>query len=168
MKKFSRTLLIVALFSIPFIAHAASLGFPVVNDWSLEATSAMEAQKPIMVVFSSDSCQYCDNLTEQVLRPLINNGNLNHRVHLREYKTNRGGKVRDFDGEPIRSRIFVTRYQIFATPTVLFLAPNGEIIGKPIVGFNSAESYRPLLDEAISKAAAYHSYRSPAIVTRVQ
>ncbi|MCW8891443.1 MAG: thioredoxin fold domain-containing protein [Sedimenticola sp.] len=158
----------MALAVLPLLAHSDPLGVPKVTDWSIEASSAQKAHKPIMIVFGSDNCRYCDDLTEQVLQPLMNSGDLSHRVHLREYKINRAGKVVDFDGLNVRSRVFVSRYQIFATPTVLFLDPKGEIIGEPIVGFNNAEEYRTLLNNAINKATDSAFYRTPKITSHVQ
>ena len=122
------------------------------KDWSVEATQAKGAGIPIMVIFSTEHCPYCVRLREEVLKPLIHNGALRGKVLIREFNIDGGGKITDFDGERIRSRIFVSRYEIFATPTVVLVDYHGKPLTPPIVGFNEADSYTDFLDEAISSA----------------
>lgn len=151
----------------PLVSHAAALDIPRVDDWSLEATLASKENKPIMVVFGSATCHYCDKLNQQLLSPMIKNGDLTKRVHLREFSIDRGGKVIDFDSMQIRSRLFVSRYKVFATPTVILLDAAGNVIGEPIVGFNNAASYHLLLDEAIKTATLHQHTQQPRLVTQL-
>jgi len=127
-------------------------GISTSRDWSVEAAQAKGAGIPIMVIFSTDHCPYCVRLREEVLKPLIQNGALKGKVLIREFNIEEGGKITDFDGERIRSRIFVSRYKIYATPTVVLLDHHGKPLTEPIVGFNEADSYTNFLDEAISSA----------------
>lgn len=122
------------------------------SDWSVEASQAKSAGIPIMVIFSTDHCPYCVRLREEVLKPLIKNGALKGKVVIREFNIDDGGKITDFDGERIRARIFVSRYKIYATPTVVLVDHHGRPLTEPIVGFNEADSYTNFLDEAISSA----------------
>ena len=122
------------------------------DDWSGEAALARQSGIPIMLLFSSDDCAYCERLKREVLRPLLETGSFIDRALLREFNIDRGGKITDFDGDRIRSRIFVKRYEIYATPTVLLVDYEGKAIADPIVGFNGANSYSEQLDEAISSA----------------
>ncbi|MCW8920482.1 MAG: thioredoxin fold domain-containing protein [Sedimenticola sp.] len=168
MKSFSSALLALTLITLSFLIQAAPLNTPKVFDWSLEASTASKGNKPIMVVFSSDRCNYCDLLNQQVLNPLLKSGDLANRVHLREFKIDRSGKVVDFDGDPIRSHIFVSRYNIYATPTVLLLDQNGNILGEPIVGFNNPVTYKILLDKTIQQAQSMSHISVEKIVTSLQ
>ena len=122
------------------------------RDWSVEASSARSAGIPIMVIFTADSCGYCTRLRDEVLLPLLQHGALKNKVLIREFDIDIGGKITDFDGERIRSRIFVSRYDIYATPTVVLLDSYGRPLTDPIVGFNGADSYTEFLDHAISSA----------------
>ena len=127
-------------------------GISTSRDWSVEASQAKSAGIPIMVIFSTDHCPYCVRLREEVLKPLIQNGVLKGRVLIREFNIDEGGKITDFDGDRIRSGIFVSRYEIYATPTVVLVDHHGKSLTDPIVGFNEAGSYTEFLDEAISSA----------------
>ena len=60
---------------------------------------------------------------------------------IRELDIKRGGKIRDFDGEKIRTKIFVDRYDVYATPTLVLVDHQGDPLGTPIVGFNNPEDY---------------------------
>ncbi|MCP3869104.1 MAG: thioredoxin fold domain-containing protein [Gammaproteobacteria bacterium] len=96
-----------------------------------------------MVVFSNPDCTYCVRLKKQVLVPLVRGGKLPSKVLLREFSIDRGGKITDFDGERVRTRIFLKRYNIYATPTVVFVDYKGEPLASPIVGYNEPDAYSP-------------------------
>lgn len=119
------------------------------KDWAVEATAARESGIPIMVVFSTDDCHYCEKLKRDVLQPIVAQGRLAGKVHLREFNIDTGGKITDFDGDRIRSRIFVSRYDVFATPTVILLDHEGTPLSSPIIGFNSADEYTQNLNQVI-------------------
>jgi len=68
------------------------------------------------------------------------------------FKRGTGGKITDFDGDRLRARLFLSRYEIFATPTLLFLGPDGRPLAEPIVGYNDPSSYRALLTDRLSRA----------------
>ena len=74
------------------------------------------------------------------------------RVHITEFDINRGGKVVDFDGERVRSGVFVARYDVFATPTVLLLDHQGHRLTDPLVGYDASEEYTHRLEDAITEA----------------
>ena len=78
------------------------------DDWESEANQARQSGVPVMVVFSAENCPYCDRLKTEVLAPNLQQGQFARRVHIREFDIDRGGKITDFDGEPIRGRIFVS------------------------------------------------------------
>ncbi|MES9901570.1 MAG: thioredoxin fold domain-containing protein, partial [Sedimenticola sp.] len=153
MKKY---LLLVAAFL--FFSSAGAITTPPkrliseATDWQAEATDAHSNNLPVMVVFISDSCPYCDRLKSDFLEPLIQDGKLVGLVHINQFHIKSGGKVVDFDGDQVRSRIFVDRYKIYATPTVVLLDYNGNQLTPPIIGFNNADDYKSYLTEAIEDA----------------
>jgi hypothetical protein len=82
----------------------------------------------------------------------VRSGKLPNKVLVREFKIDRGGKIVDFDGERVRTRIFVKRYDIYATPTVVLVDYKGEPLATPIVGYNEPDAYTELLNESIVNA----------------
>ena len=119
------------------------------QDWSIEAATARQHSIPIMVVFSANDCSYCEKLKKDVLLPIAAQRKLAGKVHLREFNIDSGGKVTDFDGMRIRSRIFVNRYEVFATPTVILLDHEGVPLASPIIGYNNVAEYTQNLDQVI-------------------
>lgn len=155
-----RTLALLFLAILPTHILSASDPYQPVQDWSHEASIAQQKHQPIMLLFTSRDCHYCDELQREVISPMRLDGTLPAQVHLREFSIERGGKLIDFDGERIRARLFVGRYHVYATPTVILLDYRGRPLGEPIVGYNGLEGYQPILQQAINQAAAYPTLRA--------
>ena len=126
------------------------------DDWSAEVTAARKAGLPLLILFGSEHCGYCERLKSEVLEPLAQNGDIKNFVWIRELDIKRGGKIRDFDGERIRTKIFVDRYGVYATPTLVLVDNQGKPLGTPLVGYDNAEDYRSYLENFLSIA-----YREP-------
>ncbi len=135
---------ILLLLPIPLLFSQVCAAPPVV-DWSAVSQQARRQHSPIMVVFSTETCGYCARLKREVIEPLAQDARESHRLLIREFDIDAGGKITDFDGEPIRSRLFKRRYGIFATPTLLILDADGHPLSDPLVGYHSADAYRELL-----------------------
>lgn len=123
------------------------------RDWSQVSLQAQGRQLPILLVVTSADCGYCELLKQEILRPMQREGELHDRAIIREMDLRIGGKVVDFDGEKVRAGIFLGRYQVFATPTLLFLDRDGRPLHDPLVGFNGIELYRPLLEQALHESS---------------
>jgi len=166
MKKL-HSLLLIALLSLTRLALSADLPpLRSTSDLAADAALAKQTGVPVMLVFDSEDCKFCQRMKDEVLRPGINNGQFDHRVILRELDIDAGGKLTDFDGAPIRNRMFVSRYEVYATPTVILLGYRGELLSAPIIGYNGAEKYQHLIDDAIEHARiALHTRPSPLLAT---
>jgi thioredoxin-related protein len=124
----------------------SSTGILPTDDWSAQVTQARRSGLPILILFSREHCGYCERLKSEVLEPLAKSGEMKNFAWIRELDINRGGKIRDFDGEKIRTKIFVDRYEVYATPTLIFVDNQGKPLGTPIVGFNDSEDYTRYLE----------------------
>lgn len=141
------------LLALSLFTHAAIAGAPATTrDWDDVSQVARQRHSPILVVFSAETCGYCAKLKREIIEPMSRHAKDARDPLIREFDINAGGKVTDFNGERIRSRQFKRRYGIFATPTLVILAPDGRLLSDPIVGYNSAQEYRELLHESIQQA----------------
>lgn len=131
------------------------------SDWQQEAKLARARGVPILVVFTADTCTPCDRLKHQLIEPMRASEQIASRVHITEFDINRGGKVVDFDGERVRSGVFVARYDVFATPTVLLLDHQGHRLTDPLVGYDASEDYAHRLEDAITEAGIGLAGRLP-------
>ncbi len=141
------------LFATPLLHAEDDCGDGPETHWNTVAKTSEESGRPIMMVFSSNDCGYCVRLKTEVIEPGLQQGDLGQKVLVREFNIDASGKVEDFDGLPVRSRHFVSRYDIYATPTVIIVDPRGKRLGSPIVGYDNLEAYSERLDKAIEDAA---------------
>lgn len=125
-----------------------------VDDWSVDAAAARHTGLPILILFSTSQCYYCERLKSEILEPLVNRREMEGLACVRELDIARGGKIRDFDGEKVRTRMFIKRYGIYATPTLLLVDDQGNPIGAPIVGFNNSDEYLPYLQQLLEDNGA--------------
>jgi len=124
------------------------------RDWARVGELSRSRHLPVVVLISSKDCGYCERLKSEVLSPMLQDGSLTHRAVFGEVSRYSGGKIVDFDGERMRTRIFVDRYRVFAYPTLLFLDARGQPLHQPLVGYNGRAGYRPLLLEALEQSRA--------------
>ncbi len=123
------------------------------HDMAKVSDEARKTGVPIAVLFVSRYCLYCERLKEEYLLPKLQSGDLENRIVIRELDIDNYRKVTDFDGERTRSRIITRRYDVSATPTLVFLDYRGEELTRPIVGYSS-ESYQSRVERALDDSDA--------------
>ncbi|HIP53683.1 MAG TPA: hypothetical protein EYH03_06710 [Chromatiales bacterium] len=136
-------------------AFAASEGSDSTTlDWRKTALEAKKTNRPVILVFESDGCPYCERLKKSVLTPMLREGELDDLALVGAFDIGTGGKIKDFDGEKVRARRFVSRYNVFATPTVVIVDAHGRELADPIVGFDDPDTYRERLAKALQASRA--------------
>ncbi len=123
-------------------------------DWAKVGAEARERGLPVALLITGPDCGYCERLRQEFLEAPATRGTLEQGAVTQEISRDEGGKVTDFDGERIRTRLFLARYGIFATPTLLFLSPEGEMLAPALVGFNGARNYGDLVAKRMNRAHA--------------
>ena len=124
------------------------------SDWARVGAEAEQLSRPVVILVTSPDCGYCKGLRQEALRAGAIGTLLRTQAVTRELRRDTGGKMTDFDGERVRARVFFSRYDIFATPTLLILDPNGKRLAPALVGYNGAEPYAGLLGERLKQAEA--------------
>jgi len=122
------------------------------RDWAQVGASARAQGIPVLMVITGNGCGHCERMKNEFLYDPTVQSFFGGRALVRMYPESTGGKVTDFDGERIRARMFIDRYEIFATPTLLFLDPDGKPIADPVVGYNDAVNYRDLVTGRLDEA----------------
>jgi len=134
------------------VLSESSTGILPTDDWSAEVTEARNAGLPILILFGDENCYYCERLKSEVLKPLTKSGEMKNFAWIRELDIHRGGKIRDFNGEKIRTKMFIDRYDVFATPTLVLVDYQGNSLGTPIAGYNNSEDYLAYLKYVMAVA----------------
>lgn len=152
--------LLLAALASPARAGYYELGTPITRFAELGEAVRRESI-PLLLVVTDPDCGYCKRQRAEVMEPLGRAGWFDKRAFVREYDWHQPHKVEDFDGIPARGPIFIGRFHLFATPTILFLGPDGEALVPPIVGYDGRETFLALLERSLaasglvlSKAAA--------------
>jgi thioredoxin-related protein len=141
-----------ALLLAMIVGFAAAETEPTTKNWEPAGTIARAKGVPVVMVVTGNGCGHCERMKREFLSDPQLQTYLGERAQIRIYYQDTDGKITDFDGERVRARIFISRYDIFAAPTLLFLDPDGRPLADPLVGYNDAVSYRDLMTERLDQA----------------
>ena len=162
---YKSVLLGCALFWLAAGGLPAEVEIPLATDLQADGRQAREARLPILLTFSAIVCEYCRQLEDDFLRPMLISGEYTDRILIRRLLLDNGSRVTDFSGERIATTQLSDRYKVFVTPTLLFLDGNGNELARRMVGINTPEMYGGYLDECID--TALYSIRTPARLARL-
>lgn len=136
-----------------WMTFAQAEGLPVVQDFTVEAKESREKQAPIMVLFMSNSCSYCETVLNDFLLPMQRDPQYNNRVILRQIETDSKNKLIDFDGTTTTHSAFSNKHLEWGVPTVMLFDSQGNVLTS-IVGLLTVDFYLAYLDNAISESQA--------------
>ncbi|HYQ71595.1 MAG TPA: thioredoxin fold domain-containing protein [Gammaproteobacteria bacterium] len=156
---YKSALLGCALFCLGCSSLRAEVEIPVATDLQADGRLAREARLPILLTFSAIVCEYCRQLEDQFLRPMLISGEYTDRTLIRRLLLDNGSRVIDFSGKRIAVTQLSDRYKVFVTPTTLFLDGDGNEIAARMTGINTPELYGGYLDNCI--ATALYTIRDP-------
>lgn len=141
------------LLSMTF-AHAdmTSVKVPVARDLAKDGEVAARSGIPIMLVFSSYHCTYCEILDREIVKPMIKSGEYDDKVIIRKVRLDEGDTLRDFNGEVVSAGKLGTRYDAYVTPTTAFVDGRGRPLASPLVGINTVEFFGGRVDSAIERS----------------
>lgn len=127
---------------------------PYANDLRQEARMAAEKGIPILILFSSPGCGYCDRVRDEVLIPTTYNASYDDKVIMLEVVNGYSGMLTDFDGRRISHASFAAKHRVGFSPTVKFFGPKGREVADPIIGLVTVDYYGGFMDLGIDKATA--------------
>lgn len=150
-RRFGNLLLLLAV-AAGAQAAPGPVQVPVTSDLASDGRTAAQRQLPILLVFSADHCSYCELLEREILKPMLRSGDYADRVLIRKVMLDSSGNLRDFSGETVDAGSFATFRDVYVTPTMLFLDPQGRELAPRLVGINTVEMFGGLVDAAIEQA----------------
>lgn len=125
-----------------------------------ESRQAAARGQPLIVLFSRQDCRFCDQVRRDYLMPMARASARDGPV-VRQVDQDRDTPLIGFDGTTISHARFASQQKIRLVPVVAFFGPDGQALGKPIVGLRLPDFYQSYLDEAISQAKARLISRAP-------
>ncbi len=143
---------IPAAVALAAMLPSLSAGVPPARDLAAEGAQAQRACVPLLLEFAADGCDYCTLLETEVLDPTLLNRAYDRRVLMRKLVLNRGTRIDDFSGKRVSAADLASHYQVFVTPTLLFVDRHGMELTERMVGVTTLEFYGGYLDQALDTA----------------
>ena len=128
-------------------------GLPVVKDFTVEAKDAHKRHVPILVLFMSETCEYCETVLEEFLLPIQRDLEFKDKVILRQIESSSGDVLIDFDGNSTTYRKFSGRHKVQGVPNVMLFDSNGQVLTF-IEGLLTVDFYYAFLVDAIDESLA--------------
>jgi len=125
---------------------------PMTRDLAAEAVLAAKEHVPLLLVFTQDYCDYCDQLDREVLNPYYSTGAFNGKAIVRRFMIDSYATVTDFDGKRLEASTLMSKFKVYATPALLFVDAHGHELVQRIVGINSVDFFAAYLEESIAAA----------------
>jgi len=142
----------ISLLQTSILSSAFAIELPLISDIRQEAKTAQNNNLPMLIIFSSDHCPFCDLVKEDFLKPMLISGDYTDRVIIREVNVDAGSSIIDFNGQPIPSDSFTYRYNVSMFPTMLMLNYQGKTLSHRILGVNTPEMFGGRIDAMIDLA----------------
>lgn len=125
---------------------------PEVRDLKQLAAQSEQRRLPILLMFSAEHCGYCIRVEEDFLKPMLRSGQYEEKVLIHKFKIDGSHTIVDFDGGKITASEFASRYNVFVTPTVVFIDGRGQQLAPKRIGLTTPDYYGGYLDESIDTA----------------
>ena len=123
-----------------------------VKDLRVLEQQAASAGLPVLLLFTTQDCEYCEAIRSLYLEPMIRSGKYESRILFRQLYIEDYSYLRDKNGEFIGGDQIALKYDVEVTPTILFLDADGNELAERIVGLSGADFFDESLNTHISHA----------------
>jgi len=148
--RFSTYIIIVLLLGLGTQAQAGSLED--LSDLKADLAAMQEKHIPMLVFFHASYCHWCHEVEGSFLEPLSRNEEYAERTLFRRVGLDTGKMLITAEGDRLRDRDFANQYNVRFAPTLMFLGPDGEPLGRPVVGVASYDLYGGQIERALRTA----------------
>ncbi len=132
---------------------AASAANSLVHAKNFQADARIAAKRrvPIMVLFSTPNCPYCERVKSEYLVPMHQDPAYRSRALFREVTIDSDSPLTDFDAASTTEAAFAASHKVFMVPTVMVFDTQGKATGEAIVGLLIPDFYFGYLEAAIDE-----------------
>lgn len=132
-------------------ATALEVEVPQLQDLAADGALARAGGMPLLLVFTSRDCPYCERLKAEVIRPMLFSRQYEGRLLVREVL--RGtDRLLGADGRATDGLALAARYRVRLVPTMVWVGPEGEPLTGAIVGYNTPELFFGRVEAAQAQA----------------
>lgn len=136
--------------ALPALSHAAG-GLVAAKNFQADARDAARRKVPIMVIFTSPFCHYCERVKDEYLIPMHKDRAYRDRVVIREVEIGSSRAITGFDGKPTTEGAYAAANKVFMVPTVMVFDPRGTPAAEAIVGLLTPDFYFGYLEAALDE-----------------
>ncbi len=139
------------LFFTPVVAEEVEI--PKAFDLQQDGITAREKGIPVLLEFTMHGCPFCEEVEDEVLRPMLISGDYDNKVIVRNIKIDEEEReIVDFNGKLVTHEELTSRYSVFVAPTLVLVDGHGKAMGLDMVGVTTIDYYGIYLDQAIDQA----------------
>jgi thioredoxin-related protein len=133
------------------LSGAASAASGLIHAKNLQADAQLAAKRqvPILVVFTSPGCHYCERVKKEYLVLMNKDPAYRDKVVIREITMGDTSPLTDFNGTPTTEGAFAAARKVFMVPTVMVFDTRGNETSEAIVGLLTPDYYFGYLLSAI-------------------
>ena len=145
----------VLAFTFTLVAGPGWAALPEVqegDDLHADAQRAAQEDLPILLAFAADYCEYCAQLEEWFLVPMLISGDYEDRILIRKVRIDSSRPLVDFDGTAIERDRLASRYGVQMVPTLVFVDAQGRELTERMVGLTTLDFYGGYLEQSIDAA----------------
>ena len=146
----ARALILACGLALAGLAGAAD-GLVQAKDFKADARTATQRKVPVLVIFTSPGCHYCERVKNEYLIPMQKDPAYRKRAIIREVTVGATTPLTDFDGAATTEGAFAAGHNVYMVPTVKVLDTRGSDTGEAIVGLLTPDYYFGYLEAAIDE-----------------
>jgi thioredoxin-related protein len=148
---FKPALIVLIFVTATGVSIAQTEGLQTVTDFRIEAKAAQKIKAPILVLFMSNTCHYCEIVLQDFLLPMQRDRSYDNKVILRQIETGSREKLIDFNGQITSQGAFASKHKAWGVPTVMLFDSQGNELTS-IAGLLTVDYYLAYLDNAINES----------------
>lgn len=156
MKKYGMQLICIILtwFAMTCAQAQGNADVPLARDLAAESQAAQAKRIPVLVLFMSPQCPYCDQVLKEFLLPMQHNPEYRGKVVMRQIAIDSDARLVDFAGHTTTHARFAAQNKIKLVPTIKMFDARGRELTEPLVGLLTPDFYGSYLDQVIDDALA--------------
>lgn len=124
---------------------------PLTDSLKQEGKDAAGRKVPIMLLFASPECHYCERVKNEFLGPMVNDPAYRNKVIIRQVEVGSDWTLIGFDGKKTTHGAYASGQKVFMVPTVKVVDAQGKELSKPIVGLLTPDFYFGYIESAMEE-----------------
>ncbi len=143
--------LVASILAWGFSLAVCAADVPMPDSLKAVAKDAAARKVPILLVFTSPHCRYCERVKNEYLAPMAADPAWKDKVIIRQIEAGSDWALVGFDGKKTTHGAYAASQMIRMVPTVKVLDANGKEVAEPIVGLLTPDYYYGYLQTAIEE-----------------